>query len=811
MPIICEVRLLQVRREFDRGYSYLPDENKLPAPGDICAIPFGKANRPTFGVITNISESSNTENLKSILYTLDPPYNLSDHLVELCLYFSTHLLCSFGELARAALPSGLTFKTREFIAKKDNSTKEISFDSQSLADLYQLIQAGAKVEICSRNRINCEALLKTKLARKVYLPENATNVKYTRSISLACDPDNLPENAFARFPLMKVSVYRELLKYLKNLPVESVNEKEISERFNISRQTLTALEKRGLIKINNIEFYRAPYKDAAEPLPLEELNEEQQAAVDTIKKQIKSINGSATLLHGVTGSGKTRVMMHLISAAKALDQGVIFLVPEIGLTSRVAKMLLQHFPNEVTILHSGLSAGERHDAWVSLKNGTRKIVLGTRSAIFAPVQNLGLIIMDEEQDSSYNADNSPRYHARDIARFRAAHEKAVLLLASATPSIETFYKANSGTYKLCSLNRRAIGCGLPNVEVVDLRDDLKENPTLLVGKYLKEAISFVLSRGEQCLLFMNRRGYQYSPFCTACGHVITCPNCSVALTVHNKYAPRVSCHYCGYSKSAPDKCPSCGANNLFFKGFGTQRLEEEIKEAFPTARVLRMDADSITQKLSHDEIISDFHDHKADILIGTQMITKGHDFPDVTLVGVVMADTSLYLGDYRASEDTFSLLTQVIGRAGRALKPGLAIIQTLNPEHEIFSLAAAQDYNRFFEGEIALRKAILYPPFCLLSSFTLSSEDENALDEAADAFNERIADELEENPCLKLIVYGPFEPAIAKINKIYRRKFVIKYQTDRRIRELYSRLISWFYKTQPGNVSIYFDHTPSQI
>ena len=811
MATVCEIRLLQARREFDRGYSYLVPEESLVSRGDICAVPFGKANRPAFGLVVETHQQDDTEGLKEICFKLEAPYRLSESMTDLCVYFASHLLTSVGELAKCALPTGLTFRVREFITLRDDAVDNASLDSQAEADLLLLLKQGARVEITDRNRGHCEKLIKRKLARRAYLPESAANQKFKRVIRLNCNPDNLSKEAFFRIPLAKAEVYRTMLQYLRDIPAESVLEKELCDRFHISKSTLSSLEKRGLISIDARPVYRTSYKEEAEQPAFEPLNKEQTEAFTQISNRLNEKSGSATLLFGVTGSGKTRVMLHLARKALEQNKGVLFLVPEIGLTSNAAKALLAHFPGEVTILHSGLSAGERHDAWVSLKNGTRRIALGTRSAVFAPIPNLGLILMDEEQDQSYNADNSPRYHARDIARWRAAHENAVLVLASATPDIETYHKAKNGTYSLCTLTERALGTKLPDVEIVDLREDLRSSPDRLIGTHLKGRIEEALNRNEQVLLFMNRRGYQYAPFCPSCGYVITCPNCSVSLTLHSHRGRYACCHYCGYSVSPPSKCPGCGAEHIFFKGFGTERLEEEVKELFPGARVLRMDSDTVSQKLSHEAIIARFKERKADILVGTQMIAKGHDFPGVTLVGVVMADTTLYLGDYRASEDAFSLFTQVIGRAGRAKDSSLAVIQTLNPDHEIFSLAATQDYSAFFEGEIALRRAVLYPPFCHLSAFTLTCEREDVLHKAATFFNEIIAEELEENDKVKVIVYGPLDPAILRVNLLYRKKFVIKHQNDRNTRALFSRLLERFRAQSYPGVSVFYDATPNQI
>ncbi len=813
MVHIAKIRLLQARRQYDRLYSYLIPEEATVNIGCVAAVPFGNANRPSFGVVVELEEVETIEEeLKELFYVLEEPYRLDEAIVNLCLYFSEHLLCTAGELFKAALPVGLTFHVREFLVLNEGAPKlPNDNDTDGIQNLFLLLQNGAHVERTGKNAIAADYLLRHKIARKAYLPEAYSNKKFVRMVTLNCDPEKLDKSAFKGLTLQKIPEYTAFLKYLKSLPVDAVAEKELIDRFSFSPSVFKSLEKRGLIKIEARPVYRGAYaEESAISLP-KNLNEEQFSAVERLTALIDENRGCAALLHGVTGSGKTRVMLHLVRHTLAQGKGILFLVPEIGLTSNIAKQLLTHFPGQVTVLHSGLSAGERHDAWAALKNGTKTIVLGTRSAIFAPVKNLGLILMDEEQDQSYNADNAPRYHARDLARYRAAHEAALLLLASATPDIETYLKAKNGTYHLCKLTHRATGHALPSVTIVDLKEDLKKHPDRLIGNELQKAIERVLSRGEQCLLFMNRRGYQYAPFCPSCGHVITCPNCSVALTLHSNRTRYACCHYCGYTTNPPSVCPSCGAEHLFFRGYGTQRLEEETRELFPQARILRMDADTMRQKFSHDDLIQDFTEHKADILLGTQMIAKGHDFPDVTLVGVVMADTSLYLGDFRAGEETFTLLTQVIGRAGRAKGGGTAIIQTLNPDHEIFSLAATQDYENFYAGEIALRKAVLYPPFCHLSVFTLTGADEKVLNQAALAFNHQISVALGVYPGVHIIVYGPIEPAILRINNQYRRKFVIKHQNDRDTRALFSRLFNWFRTTQNPSLSLYYDLTPTQI
>lgn len=805
MPHTVGVRLMQTRREFDRTYSYRSEV--ALCPGAVVAVPFGRANRPAFAVVINC-ENAADKALKEVLFSLAEPYRLPADVLALCLYLSDRLLCPFGEVARVALPAGLTLKIREFLVFDDAPQKKartgLSAEQQALFDR---LAEEKRIEITRDQEALCASLV-GKGAHKEYLPLFAANQK-TQKIAFLLPFDE--KKAFYALPQRSAALYRSVIDYLADAPEKSAPLPFLCERFSLSPSMLLTMQKRGILAIHQDAVYRGAYADGAEaPEPIV-LNAQQARAESALASLMGEKKGAAALLFGVTGSGKTHVMLSLAKKARRENKGVLFLVPEIALTARLAKELCAHFPNDVTVLHSGLSEGERHDAWTSLADGSRGIALGTRSAAFAPVQNLGLILMDEEQDQSYCADNAPRYHAREVARFRAAKSEALLVLSSATPDVETYYKAQTGVYTLCELSERALGAPLPRVEITDIKPDLAAHPDALIGSVLQAALAETLLRSEQAILLMNRRGYQYAPFCAACGHALTCPQCSVALTMHNGAHARARCHYCGYTIPAPDTCPQCSAKHLFYKGFGTQRLEEELARLFPTARLLRMDADTVGAKLAHDKILSAFAHGEADILFGTQMVAKGHDFENVTLVGVVMADASLYLGDYRAFEETFALLTQVIGRAGRAQKDGRAVIQTLNPTHEIFAAAAAQDYRSFYEGEIALRRAVLYPPFCCLSSFTLTGNEEKALHRFADSFNELFEKELLENPSVKLIVYGPFEPAVYKIKNTYRLKFFVKHQNDKNTRALFGRLLDFAAKAQNKGFGVYYDATPAQL
>ncbi len=648
-------------------------------------------------------------------------------------------------------------------------------------------------------------------AAKAILPAPVyqKSARSVRFLSLSEGVD--PENALVSFRGKNKEKYLEVLRYL-SLTGE-VAEKTCRDLFDLDGASFSLLEKKGLLRIWEKERARNPLEGLEKSNEKEHtLSHDQKRALEELKEVSDCGKAGAALLYGITGSGKTEVMLALCDHVLKKNKTVIFLVPEIALTGQSAKLLFQRYGDRVALIHSALSEGERRDAYVSIRSGEKPIVLGTRSAVFAPLSDLGLIVIDEEQDQSYKSDTQLKYHARDVARFRCAKNDAMLLLASATPSVESFHKAKEGIYKLVSMTTRFGSACLPEVEIVDLRPDLRKNPGILMGRRLRREIGENLERGDQTILLMNRRGYRRFVSCTACGEVIRCPHCSVSMTLHNGERKRLSCHYCGYAIPLPDKCPSCGSEHLVPHGYGIQQLEEELAEVFPKARVLRMDSDSLSGKGSHEKLLTAFRNKEADILIGTQMVAKGHNFPDVTLVGIVMADSSLYMSDFRAAEHSFSLLTQVIGRAGRAQKKGRALIQTLNPAHNVFSLAAEQDYDSFFEGEIALRRAFQFPPFCQLALLTLADEKEEKVLLSSREMEEEIRSLLKgEFQDVKMIVYGPFEAPVYRLKNIYRKRFIIKYKNTPRSRLLFERLLTRFSDPKYSGARVTADIGPGVI
>ena len=519
------------------------------------------------------------------------------------------------------------------------------------------------------------------------------------------------------------------------------------------------------------------------------LNAEQQAAFEGLDALAAVGRPAAALLYGVTGSGKTQVYLRLIYEALARGRTAMVLVPEIALTPQLLRIFASHFGDDIAVLHSSLRAGERYDEWKRVRSGQARVVIGTRSAVFAPLRNLGLLILDEEQESTYKSENVPKYHARDVAKYRCAQNDALLVLGSATPSVESMYHAKRGDYRLFTLRRRYNEQALPEVLIADMKKELRAgNGTSLSGP-LRAGLAAAMEAGEQSILFLNRRGASRMVTCGECGEVPTCPRCSVHLTYPSANG-RLMCHYCGHSEPLPDACPSCGGA-LNFLGYGTQKVEEELHAAFPGREILRMDTDTVSATQSHEKLLSRFEKERIPVLVGTQMVAKGLDFENVTLVGVISADLSLYVDDYRAGERTFSLLTQVVGRAGRGAKQGRAVIQTFTPENDVIRCAARQDYDSFYEQEIELRRMRLCPPFRELFVLTASGPLESAVLRTCMRLRRSLEGWLAQPPFRdwELTVLGPAPASVAKINDRYRYRLTLAAQNTKEIRAMVAHLV----------------------
>jgi len=549
--------------------------------------------------------------------------------------------------------------------------------------------------------------------------------------------------------------------------------------------TVKKLLQEELIAIEQIEVFRRPDYRTGEKRELPELSIQQNAAYEGIFSLSNREKASAALLYGVTGSGKTSVYIRLIDALLKQDKSTILLVPEIALTPQMLETFSSYFGDEIAVMHSSLSTGERYDEWKRIKNGIAKVVVGTRSAVFAPVKNLGLIIIDEEQEDTYKSENSPRYHARDVAKYRCTRNNAVLLLGSATPNIESMYNAKTEKYSFFTLPARFNQMSLPQVKIVDMKKELRNGNGENLSSILVDEIQENINNGEQSILFLNRRGMSKLISCCECGHTYKCPRCSVNLTYHSANN-RLMCHYCGHSQSVGEACPECGGK-LNFIGAGTQKIEEELTKIFPDTEIVRMDTDTVSGAGSHDVLLNRFRDENIPILIGTQMVTKGLDFPNVTLVGVLSADQSLYSGDYRSAEKTFSLITQVVGRSGRGEVPGRAVIQTFTPQNQVIRQAASQDYDSFYNSELEMRRLQWSPPFSDLYSITAVGQNESTVLRCINAAKRILTKELQDRADIRIL--GPAPLNVVRVNNSFRYRLTLACKEEKMIRELISNVI----------------------
>ncbi len=766
---VAGVRILELPRAADKVYDYaVPEEMQSRIRvGSLAAVPFGAQKRRTALVVT-LSDTSEYESLKPLTLLADDRYSLTPEQLGLCGFLCERTFCSTGEAVQTMIPGGALASL--YHAKRDPVER-----------FYRRTGAPLPKRLGSLERRALDLLA---------CVEDAANDAGMPGMNGSHAASDLPTSSAARGGELSETALREA---------------------GISLATLKNLVSKGLISRRERELYRNPYAGRGRVTDANLLNPEQQAACDTLAALAASGEPKAALLHGITGSGKTRVIKALIDRVLESGRTAIMLVPEISLTSQTVDVFCGYFGERVAVIHSGLSDGERLDAHKRIRSGEVDVVIGTRSAVFAPLENLGLIVIDEEQEHTYKSDMNPKYHARDIARYRAAKSNALMLLASATPSLESYYKAKSGVYTLVTLHERYGGARLPEVVIADLRADTQKGNLSPIGSVLRAEIEKNLAAGEQTILFVGRRGYNNFVSCKMCGKAIECPHCSVSLTYHrDRDGERLKCHYCGFTQALPDRCPDCGSEHLDRKGFGTQLVAAELAESLPSARILRMDADVTTGKLSHEALLASFRAHEVDILIGTQMVTKGHDFPDVTLVGVINSDAALHLDDFRATERTFALLTQVIGRAGRGSKPGRAVLQTYSPENETILLSSRQDYEGFYSGAVRLRQQLIFPPFCDFVMLTVSGEDEPLVLDASLRLERRLRELLTVDfRELSVYIFGPMEAPVYRVNRVYRMRIIVKCAAGKRMRELMALLLSDF--AHEKAVTVGEDVNPSSL
>lgn len=797
----------------DKPYSYLVPESLAAAavPGVRVMVPFGRGNKESEGLILARVQEPKLPGSKAIRQILDSEPVLDKAGIDLALWMRGRYFCTVFEAVKTILPAGLWYGLREIwsLAMEPETARSAAVGIPGVWQVLDLLEKqGGKADIrVLRDALGDGAEKPLKAMKKAEILTCETDAKRKiadkshRMVELAVNT----EDAYALTePKRRSAPARyEVVNFLAT--AGQTPAAEVSYYTGASARTLKAMEKAGLIAFSEEEELRVPSLDDVEPGPEIVLNEEQQRAFEEILGRVQAAKPSVTLLHGVTGSGKTQVYLRLVQETLALGKTAMVLVPEIVLTPQMMRKFSSYFGSRVAMLHSSLKMTERYDQWKRIRRGEVDVVLGTRSALFAPLKNLGLIIMDEEQEGSYQSENVPRYDAREVAKYLCVREKAALVFGSATPTVETAWAAEQGSYQKALLRRRYNENALPEVLIADLRQEILNGNPGLISTPLRQELEKNLAAGEQSILFLNRRGSSRMLLCGECGYVPQCPRCSTAMTYHSANG-RLMCHYCGHSEPAADTCPECGGW-MKHVGAGTQKVEEELRELFPEAGILRMDAD--TTAGGHEEILQTFERERVPILLGTQMVAKGLDFENVTLVGVLSADISLYVDNYRAAERTFSLLTQVVGRAGRGGKTGRAVIQTYTPGNDVIRCAARQDYDAFYESEIRMRRLRRYPPFADLFTVTVSGTEEGRVLRAAVSVRETLR-QLCRRPELAAgepEVLGPAPAPVVKVNNRFRYRCTLVGKNDKATREMLAWLQKDFAKDSANRgMNLFVDH-----
>ena len=802
--VAVEATTLSFDKEFD--YIIPPEFESRIVKGCRVTVPFGNSNKKRIGFVFDITDYSDGNRLKKIVNLIDNSPLLSDELIELARWIKDRTFCTLYEAAKAMLPSGINNKmVVSYAYNPDCDINELNKLDGIEREIVEYLKERA-VFVKNDNIFKALSLKSDKsvteaLFKKGFLLSNTDAVRNLGDLTVKMIR-YIPQTETVKLS----SKQNEMLSLLRDMECSSV--KELCYFTGYTPSVASALVKKGLAEFYEHEVLSLnDFKDKKGTRTVIKLTEEQRSAYNKIHA-LKD-KASVSLLYGVTGSGKTSVYMSVIDSIIDSGKSVIVMVPEIGLTPQTLSIFTQRYGGDVAVFHSALSTRERLEQWKRVKNGEAKIIIGTRSAVFAPAENLGLIIVDEEQEHTYKSEQTPRYNAIDVAKFRAAYNKCHLLLASATPSVESYAMALNGKYELCTLKNRYGNAVLPEVITVDMRTEPKVNSSGTISETLYGYLKNNIQNGKQSILLINRRGFNTFVSCNSCGEVICCPHCSISMTYHLSNN-RLMCHYCGYSVPMNTVCPECGENSVRLSGFGTQKIEDELENLFPEAKIIRMDTDSTSGKNSHEKLLESFSNGEYDIMIGTQMVAKGLNFPNVTLVGVVSVDQQLYNDDFRSLEKTFSLLTQVVGRSGRGEYKGTAVIQTLTPENEIIRLAAKQDYDEFFETEIKLRKALIYPPYCDICVIGFVGENEYAVKTASNEVLEQLKRYVKnEFNGEKIITLGPMPSRVAKINEKFRYRLIIKCINSQRFRQMISKiLVNTGSDSRFSSVTVYADINP---
>ena len=785
--VVVDIKNKAVNKVFD--YTVPEELAHLIQPGVRVLVPFGP--RTIMGFVISLKEQTELQNLRPIKELIDVVPVLNDELRELGMSLSEETGSTMIQCFEAMIPNAMRAKYKKKLLCLSDTL------SPNLASLFQNSRVIDYEQIPANLLKEVKQAIEHKQVELIYEVKDQLGKKMIKYIALI--DGNLDLSSFNRAAKQK-----QVLEYLIAQP-NPVLKSQLMDELQVTHAIMKTLVDKSVIKEIEVEAYRDPYADMVhQQSKALKLNQEQQVAVTTVAHACEENACDIFLLHGITGSGKTEVYLQMIENVLVKGQQAIMLVPEIALTPQIAGRFKSRFQNKVAVLHSALSMGEKYDEWRKILKQEVQIVVGARSAIFAPFKDIGIIIIDEEHEATYKQEEAPRYHAIEVAKQRAITHRCPVVLGSATPSLESFARAQKGVYRLLTLSKRAVSTAkLPTVKLIDMRQHSTVSDQMILSDVLQEAIAKRLERQEQVVLLLNRRGYSNFMQCRECGEVVNCPNCDVSLTYH-KPNQKLKCHYCGFESFILRRCPSCQSEELRFFGLGTQKVEEYLQDQFRGARIMRMDVDTTSKKGSHQELIAAFERKEADILIGTQMVGKGLDFPDVTLVGVLAADLMLHLSDFKAAERTFQLLTQVAGRAGRHELEGEVLIQTYSPEHYVMKCVVEQNYHAFYVEEMKMRRRFGYPPYYYLASVMMSSEDYNDLIMACDKVNQYLRNQLGHS----CIIVGPTMPYVGRINQRFRMYFMIKYKQEPRLRAILSQLLMYF---QEGSVSLSLDFFPNQF
>lgn len=792
--VIVDVPASNVNQTFDY---YIPEKFKpIVQKGMRVVIPFGP--RKITGFIIGFTDESEFKKLREIIDVLDIIPALTDELLELGKWLANQTMSLYITTYQAMLPQVLKSKyERTLVRLEKNLPEELSLLFNGLDEIdYNLIhESNINLETVQKaiksGLIKEQYKVKSKITKKY-----KTNVYPSEATILKEYEKNLPQNAHRQ---------KQILNYfIENN--KKIDQRILFEHLGITRTHLKPLIDKQLITLEQEEIYRNPYEREFPKTEKKTLTEEQHEAIKPIHKAIKNEQNETFLLYGVTGSGKTEIYLQAIEKVINKGEEAIVLVPEIALTPQMVNQFKGRFGDKVAVMHSALSMGEKYDEWRKIQREEVQVVVGARSAIFAPFKNLGIIIIDEEHEGTYKQEDNPRYHARDVAIERARVNKCPVILGSATPTLESFARAEKSVYTLLSLTKRTNNKPMPKVEIVDMRAELHAGNRTMFSKALVDKMKLALSKNEQIVLLLNRRGYSNFALCRDCGHVEQCPNCDISLTYHKGHKA-LKCHYCSYEMPMPEKCPSCKSHLISFFGTGTERVEEALKKLMPELKVIRMDVDTTRRKGAHERLLNRFAAGEADVLLGTQMIAKGLDFENVTLVGVLAADSMLHLPDFRSGEKTFQLLTQVSGRAGRHKLDGEVIVQSYTPEHYSINLASEYDFKGFYEKEMTMRRTFKYPPYVFLALITITDENLGKVIDVA----KRFAEKLEMVLTSESIILGPTPSPLARIKKRYRYQIIIKYRFEKQLQHKISVVKNEFSKELKKDLQILIDINPHQL